>query len=454
MKRRSFLKKSLLVTGIATGSTFFPVPGLSLSRAPSEKLNIAHIGVGGMVGQMHLNGTAKENRVALCDIDSNILDPVCAQIPSAKRYKDWRDMLDTLGNKIDGVVITAPDHVHYSSACSAMSRGIHCYCEKPLAHDVFQIRQMQKYAQAKQLVTQMGTQVHAADNTHRAVEAVKSGVLGEIQSVEVWCATVWGGHPATKQPVPVPESIAWDLWLGPAPVRDYQPCYLAACPEAYEMLRKDIKLPPGFPASGNWRCWWDFGSGGIGDMGCHLLDIPFWALDLKYPVSIESSAPRSADSDYTPRDLTCRFEFPLPGRSQPLPVNWYDGTARPSILKKYDLDKSYGVLFVGTEGAYYWNYSERFFLPRKRFADLVPPKKSIPDSPGHHAEWFAAIRSGKTTSCNFDYSGKVAEAVLLAQVSYRCGKKLQYDAVAGNCPNVPEAAQYLKQSCRKGWEPI
>ena len=454
MKRRTFLKRTALMAGVAAGLGLFPAPGWSRSRAPSGKLNIAHIGVGGMVGDFHLSGTATENRIGLCDIDANILNRAGAKIPDAKRYKDWRVMLDELGDKLDGVVITAPDHVHSSSAISYMNRGIHCYCEKPLAHDVFQTRAMQKIAKEKNLVTQMGTQVHSMDNFHRAVEVVQSGILGEIERVEVWCGVVWGGHPATKDAVTVPDHLDWDLWLGPAPFREYQPCYLSGNAESYALLRKDIDVPPTCWQSGNWRCFWDFGSGGIGDMGCHLLDLAFWAMDLKYPTTIESSAPHHADHDFTPRDLTCRFEFPLSGRKKPLPVTWYDGTVRPPVLAKYGLDKSYGVLFVGKEGAYYVNYTERFLLPRKKFDKFTPPAKSIPDSPGQHAEWMDAIKSGKKASCDFDYSGKVSEAVQLAQVAYRCGKKLEFNAVTGTCPNVPEALTWLNQPYRKGWEPM
>lgn len=452
MKRRTFMKSSAaLALSLPLGGTL-SVPLIAKTRNPSEKLNIGHIGVGGMMGEFHVSGTAAENRIALCDIDERILDPVCAKLPDAKRYIDWREMLDELGDKLDGVVITTPDHTHAPIACTAMRQGIHCYCEKPLAHDVSQVRQMQKLAKEKNLITQMGTQVHASSNYRRAIEMIRAGAIGKIHDVQVWVAVVWGGHPAPKGAAIIPKGVHWDLWLGPAPKRDYQPCYLSGNTECYDALRVDIDVPKTCWLSGNWRSFWDFGSGGMGDMACHLMDLAYWALDLKYPKTIETTAPQKADADFAGRDLTVKYQYET--ANGPLSLSWYDGTARPSILRKYGLEnKSYGILFIGESGALYVNYTDHFLLPKEKFTDYKVPKKyQIPESPGHHAEWLAAIRSGKKTSCDFDYSGRLSEAVLLALASYRCGKKFEYDAQTMTVTNCPEAKSILRQSCRSPWK--
>lgn len=447
MIRRSFLKSCALTLGASVVS----VPAFCQTRNPSEKLNVAHVGVGGMVGDFHLQGSATENKLGLCDIDDDILNKASAAWPTAKRYADWRVMLDELGDQLDGVIITAPDHVHACAATAFMDRGIHCYCEKPLAHDIWQIRQMQKKAKEKNLITQMGTQVHASSNYRRAVELVQSGAIGKVSDVQVWCGVVWGGQPATKLNVLPPKSVHWDLWIGPAPMRSYQPCYLSGNRDAYRRLECDIDVPKTCYLSGNWRCWWDFGAGGIGDMGCHLIDLPFWALGLTYPKTIESSSPQAVDADHCPKDLVCKYTFTQSDGS-PLTLTWSDGDLRPEILKKWGIpEKSYGILFVGAEGALYVNYAEHFLLPRDKFADFKTPEATIPDSPGHHAEWFNAIRSGKRTTCDFDYSGKVSETILLGTFAYRAGKKLEYDAETMTAANCPEADRYFKQPYRNGW---
>ena len=449
MKRRDFFKR----TCSAAALTFmggFPVPMIAQTRSPNEKLQIAHIGVGGMMGDFHLQGTADEARVALCDVDERILDPVCAKIPDAARYVDWREMLSDKSDKIDAVVITTPDHTHAPIACTAMNLGMHCYCEKPLAHDVWQIRQMQKIAKEKNLVTQMGTQVHATSNYRRAVELLRAGAIGKVRDVQVWVGVVWGGKAAPSAPAAVPDTLHWDLWLGPAPARPYQPCYLSGNPESYDALRADLDVPELCWLSGNWRSFWDFGSGGMGDMACHLIDLAYWALELDLPKSVETTAPLPANADYAGRDLTSRFLFET--QDGPLSLTWYDGVARPADLAKYGLEnKNYGILFIGEEGALYVNYAEHFLLPREKYADFKDAAGTIPPSAGHHAQWLAAIRSGGKADCDFDYSGKLSEAVLLALVSYRCGKKLEYDAPSMSAPNAPEAATLLRQSCRDSW---
>lgn len=433
MKRRSFLKKSAAFAGLGVLGAGFPTPGMAKIKGANGKLNIAQVGVAGMQGAFHLSGTESENRFALCDVDSALLDPVCAKYPDAKRFADWREMLDSVGDKIDAIVISTPDHAHAPVACAAMRRGIHCYCEKPLAHDVHEIRLMQKLAKEKKLVTQMGTQIHAGDNYRRVVELIRAGAIGPVTDVHAWVGTVWGGKPATSDDVAVPATLNWDLWIGSAPMRPFQPCYLG----------------------GNWRSFWDFGNGGMGDMACHFMDLPFWALDLKYPKTIEAIGLEPADADYAPADLSVRFTFDAPEGKEPLSLTWYDGARKPPILSALGLDKQgSGVIFLGKEGAIYSDYSSHWLLPTGKFDEKGIAVETIPTSIGHHAEWIKEIRdgaSGGTTTCDFAYSGRLAETVLLGPVAYRCGKKLNYDADQMAATNCAEASKFFTHSYRDGW---
>ncbi len=430
MRRRDFFKKSAAAAlGLGLMGAF-PVPGYSKIKGANGKLNIAQVGVAGMQGDFHLTGSASENRFALCDVDTALLDPVCEKNPGAKRFVDWRDMLDQVGDQVDAIIVSTPDHAHAPVSCAAMRRGIHCYCEKPLAHTVSEIRAMQKLAKEKGLVTQMGTQIHAGSNYRRVVEQIRAGVIGQISEIHVWVGTVWGGSPASNEDVAVPKTLNWDLWIGSAPMRKYQPCYFG----------------------GNWRSFWDFGNGAMGDMACHFMDLPFWALGLTYPKTVEPSHIAPADPDYAPKDLSVRYTFEQEN-GYPLTLTWYDGKRRPAILPALGLsDKNSGVLFVGTEGALWSNYSSHILLPSGK--EPVESVDTIPESIGHHAEWIEAIKTGAVidaTTCNFEYSGRLAETVLLGPLSYRCGGRLEYDSEKMEATNCPKASQYLTAVYREGW---
>ena len=305
-------RAALSAAGLGLASCF-PCPGYSRELNINSKLNLAHVGLGGMQGDFHRSSCASENRVAICDVDAANLEKYGPDMPDANRFVDFREMYAEMGDQIDAVVVTTPDHTHAIAAVEAMKLGIAPYVEKPLAHDVYQIRQMQKLAREKKLATQMGTQIHAGDNYRRVVELVKSGAIGTIKRVDVWCGVVWGGTPATNDKVDVPKGLHWDLWLGPAPDRAFQPCNLG----------------------GNWRSFWDFGNGGMGDMGCHFMDLVFWALGIKYPKTIEAFCEKPADKDFAARDLHVEYEFPaLPGAKDPLIVTWSDGAVQPESLKE------------------------------------------------------------------------------------------------------------------------
>ncbi|MCF0234073.1 MAG: Gfo/Idh/MocA family oxidoreductase [Thermoguttaceae bacterium] len=431
INRRAFLKSAAFAGAGLGFAGAFPAPAFCQDASPNSKLNLAHVGLAGMQGDFHRGSCSGENRVAICDVDEKYLEKYGAEMPDAKKYVDFREMYAEMGDKIDAVVITTPDHAHAKAAVEAMKLGIACYCEKPLAHDVYQIRQMRKLAREKGLATQMGTQIHAGDNYRRVVELVQSGAIGKISRVDVWCGVVWGRSPRTTDAVDVPAGLHWDLWLAGAPERPYQPCYFG----------------------GNWRSFWDFGNGGMGDMGCHFMDLVFWALDLQYPKTIEAFHASPADADFAPRDLRVEYVFPgVKGTTDELAVSWCDGSVQPESLKKYGVEQGNGVLFIGEEGAIYSNYSQHALLPKAYFSGYKAPEPTIPASVGHHKEWLEAVKNGGSTTCNFEYSGRLAETILLGSVAYRCGQKIAYDAKNMKAIDCPAADKYLNQGSRKGWE--
>jgi len=302
--RRGFAKS---LVGTATG--VLAIPSLLEGRNLNDKLNIAVIGPGGR-GAGNLRAVSGENIVALCDVDEKRAAAAFTKLPQAKKYTDFRKMLDQFASQIDAVVVSTPDHTHAPAAAMALRMDKHCYCEKPLAHSLHETRVLRELAGKKsKLATQMGTQMHASDNYRRAVELVAGGVIGPVGEVHVWCGKDRKATPRSKQARAVPAHLDWDLWLGPAPYRDYDPCYVP----------------------GNWRWWWDFANGLVGDMGCHYMDLPFWALGLRYPETVEAEG-AAADPQTTPRFLKVRYEFPARGDLPPVKLTWYHGPKPPAVF--------------------------------------------------------------------------------------------------------------------------
>lgn len=435
--RRDFIKSSALgVSALALNR--FPAPLIAQTLNNSSKLNIAHVGIARQ-GAFSVNGCKTENQIALCDADRRNLDAAEKTHPQAKKYTDFRVMLDELGDQLDAIVVATPDHTHACVAIAGMKLGLHCYSEKPLGHDIYQIRQMRKIAKEKNLVTQMGTQIHAEDNYRRVVELIQAGAIGEVKDIKIWCSNRYVGEPKPAETTPCPPEIDWDVWLGPAAYRDYDP-----------------RLIPG-----TWRKYWDFGNGAMGDMGCHYLDLPYWALGLDKvsPISVETTSPNALDEEMCGYDLTANYVFPAVGNSkEPLTLSWQDGQARPDCLKELGLDNfGAGVLFFGSDGILFSTYYEHALLPKEKFEGFTRPTAVIPKSLGHHAEWIEAIKQGKgasedSTTCRFEYSGKLAETVLLGCFAYRCGQKLEYDSEKMLATNCSEASKYFKQFSRPGWE--
>ena len=430
MNRRTFLEGSAAAVGAAALAR--PRRARAKAPSPNEKLNVAVIGVSGR-GGANLGGVARENVVALCDVDANRLAKAAKRFPKAKTFADFRKMLPAVEKSIDAVVVSTPDHTHAGPAAMAMRMGKHCYCEKPLTRTVFECRTLVDLANKNKLVTQLGTQIHAGDNYRRVVELVQGGAVGPVGEVHVWCSCRYGGVTRPKDTPPVPANLDWDLWLGPAPFRPYHPCYLP----------------------GRWRSWWDFGTGGLGDFGCHYTDLPFWALKLRHPITVEAEGP-PLHPEAVPLWLIVRYEFPARGPLPPVKLTWYHGGKQPARLGELLQPKERGkwksgVLFVGTKGVLLANYNARVLLPKAKFAGYQPPKPTIPASIGHHREWIVACKSGGTTTCNFDYSGTLTEAILLGNAAFRAGEKLQWDAKALKATNTAKAEPYIRRECRKGW---
>lgn len=405
--------------------------GAERTGSPNEKLHVAGIGVGGM-GGADIAGCAGENVVALCDVDDRHAAGSFKMFPKAKHYRDFRKMLDEMGREIDAVTVGTPDHSHAPPAVMAMKMGKHCYCEKPLAHSVFEVRTMIEVAKKNKLATQMGTQIHADPNYRRVVELVQSGAIGPVKEVHVWHPVHYPPHyggDRPKETPPVPAGLDWDLWIGAAPMRPYHPVYLP----------------------GAWRSWWDFGTGGLGDFGCHYMDLPFWALKLRHPTTVETEGPKPHPERTTP-GLIVRYEFPARGNLPPVTMTWYDGGKRPTFLAEREIPAwGAAVLFIGDKGMLIADYGQHQLLPKAQYAGFKPPARTIPDSIGHRLEWIRACKTGEPTTCNFDYSGTLAEAVLLGVVSHRVGKKLKWDHVQLKAVGCPEADPFIHKKYREGW---
>lgn len=426
--RRDFLQYSAL----AAGSLLLPQCSATPQRrvlGPADKMNLGVIGVGGR-GGANLDGVKEQNIVALCDVDARHLQSAAEKFPGAATYADFRDLLRVGG--LDGVVISTPDHTHAPAAAMALRAGCDVYCEKPLAHTVHEVRVLTELAREYGAVTQMGTQIHALPNYRRVVELVRCGAIGPITDVHVFVnGTNWSGGERPARGAPPPEWLAWDLWLGPAPEREYSP-------EIYH------------PA--NWRRWWDFGGGTMADMACHYTDLAFWALDLNSPSTVRAE-PGPIDPETTPPGMTVHYTFPARGDQPALDLTWSDGRNRPPVLASLGLeDWRNGVLFVGRDGWLIGDYSKHQLGPAAKFAGFTPPDPSIPDSIGHYAEWIESCRTRDRATCDFDYSGPLTETVLLGLVSYRCGgQTLQWDAEKLRVANVPEADELLRRESRDGW---
>lgn len=442
MSRRGFIGNSTLAS-----AGFMIVPAHAISGlghiAPSDKLNIAGIGIAGM-GKGNLANVAKtENIVALCDVDwGERTGNVFKIYPGAKQYKDYRIMLDNQKD-IDAVVIATPDHTHAVISLDAMKRGKHVFTQKPLTHTVHEARVLAKAAKEYKVATQMGNQGQAGEGTRRLREMIWDGVIGPIREVHVWTdrpnngllKTYWPqgvGRPVETPPVPA--DLDWDLFVGPSPMRPYNP--------AYHPFK--------------WRGWWDFGTGALGDIGCHSLDPIFRALKLKYPTSLQAVSTLVNEETY-PSGSMVRYEFPARENMPPVTLTWYDGGLRPMRIPELDEGiqmGSGGTLYIGEKG----KILDDKILPLSLRESYKIPAPSIPASPGHEEEWIQACKGGVPAGSDFEWAGPLTETVLLGNIALRRELKekmssqvLNWDPDKFGFPNMPEADQFLHYEYRTGW---
>jgi predicted dehydrogenase len=442
ISRRGFISSS---TVALAGLTIVPnhaISGLG-HIAPSDKLNIAGVGIAGM-GKVNLENVAKtENIVALCDVDwREQTGKVFKTYPAAKQFKDFRIMLDKQKD-IDAVIIATPDHTHAVISLEAMKRGKHILTQKPLTQTVYEARVLAKAAKEYKVATQMGNQGQAADGPRRLREMIWDGVIGPIREVHVWTdrpnngllGSLWPQGISRPGDTPaVPETLDWDLFIGPAPMRPYNP--------AYHPFK--------------WRGWWDFGTGALGDMGCHLLDPVFRALKLKSPTSIQAVSTLVNTETY-PSGSIVRFEFAARENMPAVSLTWYDGGLRPMLPPELEegMQMSLGtVLYVGEKGKILGSK----ILPKSLRESYTIPTPYIPSSPGHEEEWILACKGGAPAGSDFEWAGPLTETVLLGNIALRSelkeilrGQNLNWDSVNFKFPNLPEADRFLHHDYRSGW---
>ena len=438
MKRRHFLRSVALSTA---APLILPRIRLFGADAPSNKLNIALIGTWGR-GEAHFAGIASENVVALCDVNEEHLAFAAKKFPDAKHYVDWRECLEQ--KDIEAVVCCTADHTHAFVANWAMNRGKHVYCEKPLANSIEEARAVRaNYLKNKhKLATQVGTQRHALENFNRVRELVRDGAIGELQEVSAWGDRKLprpGYLPAEGEP---PKHLHYDLWLGPSPAHPYNPGYFSGGPGANCL---------------QWNMYWDFGSGQVGDMGSHTMDLAWNAIDAGLPTAAEGKGD-PFNPDVTPVRLETHLDIPANDWRSAIRVSWYQGGALPESPAKYvDLKKiDHGALFEGSKGNLVADFNSRLLLPQGNQADLTyykPRTKAslLPPLGDFQKQWINACKGSLKTACDFDYGSKLIETMLLGLVAYRVGKKINYDGTAGHVTDSPEGNELLRRTYRPGW---
>jgi hypothetical protein len=460
INRRRFIYSTALAAG-ALATRLTPADAGVKLKSPNEKLDIGCIGVAGARGRQDVSGLAdvdekgvpQQNIVALCDVDENNLKMWAQVLPAARLYPDYRKMLDK-EKTLDAVSVTIPDHQHGPAAMMAMAAGKHVYCEKPLTHSVWEARQLTLAARKYGVVTQMGNQGHAMEGNRRLCEMIAAGAIGPVREVHCWTdrpVHVEGGpgwvqgHDRPPGSEPVPANLDWDLWLGPAPKRPF----VAGWPE-------DKRLPVYCPFV--WRGWWDFGCGAIGDMACHIMDGPYWALKLGAPTTVELVKSSKLMPEMAPWISIIKFQFPARGDMPPCSLTWYDGgqkPQKPSEMEAAQLEDN-GALLIGDKGKIVaGTYGENpRLLPESLMSDYKRPAQTIPRVKGEspHKDFIQACKGGSAACSNFDVSGPFTEMALLGNVTLRLGKKIEWDPANLKCPGTPEADALLRPAFREGWK--
>jgi predicted dehydrogenase len=412
ISRRDFMNGALAAAAV----TIIPrhVLGGRTYAAANDKLNIAFIGIGGR-GKANLNGVRGENIIALCDVDKKQGGKAFESYPSAKHYTDFRRMLDEMDNQIDAVVVSTPDHTHAVACMEAIRRGKHLYCEKPLAHSIYEIRELMKAAHKHKVITQLGNQGHSFDHIRLFCEWIWDGAIGNVHTIHA------------------------DLWLGPAQYRQYNPMYLP----------------------GRWRGWMPFGSGTIGDWVCHVVDPVFWALDLGAPKTIQTEAkdydPKK-HADTFPAGSIITFKFPANDKRGPVKLVWHDGVEllpRPRELEEGRKLPRTGAIVIGDKGKIMYGSHGAGgvrLIPETKMKAYQRPEQTIPRVKGHHQDWLEAVKNNRPAGSNFDYGGPLTELARLGIIATQMlGQKLKWDSENMRFSNCDEANQYIKPPYRQGW---
>ncbi|MCX7887474.1 MAG: Gfo/Idh/MocA family oxidoreductase [Verrucomicrobiae bacterium] len=449
--RRRFLK-----TSAAAWLTLNIVPrhvlGGSRGAAPSAKVNLAGIGVGGVgFGQLKSCEEAGFNIVALCDVDDVYARKAYDRWPRARRYRDFREMLDAEGDRIDAVYCGTPDHTHAVIVLAALRRKKHVCCVKPLTRTIEECRAVVAAAREAGVATQVTASPNTSETACRTCELIWAGAIGAVREVHIWSNRPLWPQGMRRPPGedPVPKTFDWDLWLGPAPWRPFKNEWPEDAPELLQVVGVRNRKPHsrGVYHPWNFRGWWDFGTGAFGDMGCHYLNTPYRALKLEHPVAVEATSTRLFE-ETAPLASIVTLDYPARGEMPPVRVVWYDGglkPPRPKELNKPLPDE--GVLYIGDEGKM---FTPAILSPEraKKFED-VP--RTLPRRGNIWAEWMEAIQGGEKAGCHFEWAGLLTEAVLLGNIAIRCGKRIEWDAASGRVTNVESANQLLRQAYRSGW---
>ncbi|HUR59914.1 MAG TPA: Gfo/Idh/MocA family oxidoreductase [Opitutaceae bacterium] len=438
LTRRHFLKAS----SVASAAVAFPQVMRSQGGvSPNSRLNVASVGVGGR-GAAAVAAMKDENQVAFCDVDDARAAKTFAQFPDVPRFRDYRKMLDALGSKIDAVTVSTPDHMHFPIAMAAMALGKHVFVEKPMSHTILEARQLAARAKEKKLATQMGNQGHAGEGMRLLKEWFQAGVLGDVKEIHSWTdRPIWPQGvkpPDHSKLIPVaPPTLDWDLWLGVAAARAYDPGYLPF----------------------NWRGFWDFGTGALGDMGCHMMDGAFWAFDLTAPSTIEAVSAHQTDIS-APTASVVTYQFPASGRRGPVKWVWYDGGMEPVLPIDFEEKRNLpdnSTLIIGTKATVLAqaNYFTIRLVPETKMQELAAslPAKTLPRVPGgdHFAEWVRACKGGEPAGANFDYSSRLTETVLLSNVAVRARRRIEWDSAALKVKNLPAANAFITKEYRGGF---
>jgi predicted dehydrogenase len=436
LSRRQFLQGA----GFAASVLAFPFVSSRNILGANSRLSIAAVGAGGK-GGVDIGYCADENIVALCDVDQSNAAGSFKRFPQAKRFKDFRIMLEQEGKSFDAVTVSTPDHTHFHAAAMAMMLGKHVYVQKPLTHFIWEARKLTELARTTKVVTQMGNQGHSQSDSRRLVELIQAGALGDVREVHIWTdRPIWPQGIERPAAVPVPGDLDWDLWLGPAPYRVFH----------------DGCVPF------KWRGFWDFGTGALGDMGCHNMDLSFFALNLRDPVSVEAVS-SGANAETAPKWSIITHQFPARAGRGPVKLIWYDGGKKPeaALVKQAKLPGN-GCIMIGSKDSLfvpnYWGAGS--FLSGATLADFKNVPETLPRRPeaskdndaAHHLEWIAACKGEGKALSHFDYSGPMTEAVLLGNVALRAGQPILWDAKEMKVTNVPSANQFIRGEYRKGWE--